>query len=984
MRRTTIGIIAHVDSGKTTLSEGMLYTSGSIRKLGRVDQGDSFLDTDAMERARGITIFSKQAIFKLGGADGPGQEGGAGSPEQEGGAGGQEREGGPGDLEVTLLDTPGHVDLSAEMERTLQVLDNAILVISGADGVQGHTLTLWRLLKRYQVPVFLFINKMDQPGTERTKLMAELKEKLDGQCVDLSADPFLEDLADGDRQAFFEELAMCDEALLERYLERGYVEEEEFKGLIRERKVFPCYFGSALKLEGVEAFLKGLSRYAVCPERKGETFGAKVFKISRDAKGNRLTHMKITGGSLKIKDSPAGTDKVEQIRLYSGTRFKAIGEAEEGMVCAVTGLTKTYAGQGLGAEEASGLPVLEPVLSYQILLPDGQDTHTMLMKLKQLEEEEPLLHILWDEQLGEIHAQLMGEVQIDVLKNSIKERSGVEVEFSAGSIVYKETILGPVEGVGHFEPLRHYAEVHLLLEPGERGSGLQFATDCSEDVLARNWQRLILTHLEEKAHKGVLTGSPITDMKITLTAGRAHQKHTEGGDFRQATYRALRQGLMKAESILLEPYYRFRLELPAELVGRAMSDLQQMSGTFEIAETTGETAVLTGNVPVVEMRGYQLKVAAYSKGMGRLTCTMEGYGPCHDEEAVLVAADYDPELDMADTPDSVFCSHGAGFIVPWYQVEGYMHVESGAKPALGEEAAGKAGEEAAGRAGAEAAGKAGTAAAGKAGTDAEGNVPSRYRRSVSAAGEIDGKALKNASAIGQSGGSAKPAAGSVYSGSLESDKELEEIFRRTYGDSKRRRLLDQQQAPGGSLSGGRTIREQVWRPPEPVEEYLLVDGYNIIFAWEDLKDLAKTSLDGARQRLMDILCNYQGFKKCHVILVFDAYRVAGHSCEVQEYLNIHVVYTKEAETADQYIEKTVHELAKKHQVTVATSDGLEQIIILGQGALRMSAAELLEEVERTNETIRTGYLDKPRRKQNLLFEGADEETAAYVEDVRGR
>lgn len=927
MKRTTIGIIAHVDSGKTTLSEGMLYTSGSIRKLGRVDQGDSFLDTDAMERARGITIFSKQAIFMLGGADG---------------------------LEVTLLDTPGHVDLSAEMERTLQVLDNAILVISGADGVQGHTLTLWRLLKRYHIPVFLFINKMDQPGTDREALLAELKEKLDGQCVDLSADPFLEDLADEDRQAVFEELAMCDEDLLERYLERGHVEEEEFRGLIRERKVFPCYFGSALKLEGVEAFLNGLSRYTVCPERKSGAFGAKVFKISRDAHGARLTHMKITGGSLKVKDSPAGTDKVEQIRIYSGVRFETVGQAEAGMVCAVTGLTDTYAGQGLGAEEASGLPVLEPVLSYQILLPEGQDVHTMLMKLKQLEEEEPLLHILWDEQLGEIHVQLMGEVQIDVLRDRIKDRFGVEVELGAGSIVYKETILGPVEGVGHFEPLRHYAEVHLLLEPGERGSGLQFAADCSEDVLEKNWQRLILTHLEEKEHKGVLTGSPITDMKITVIGGRAHQKHTEGGDFRQATYRALRQGLMKAESILLEPYYSFRLELPTELVGRAMSDLQRMSGTFQVSETTGETAVLTGSAPVVEMRGYQLKVAAYSKGMGRLICTMQGYGPCHDEEAVLAADAYDPKLDIANTPDSVFCSHGAGFIVPWYQVEEYMHVESGGRLAEG----GRAGED---------------------GTADEGLVSGLLSKAPGAPVQTGRKTEGRASARDRSA-----SAQSGYPGSLESDKELEEIFRRTYGDSKRQRFLSEQRAPGGSLSGRKAIRERVWQPSEPVEEYLLVDGYNIIFAWDSLKELAETNLDGARQRLMDILCNYQGFKECRVILVFDAYRVAGHACEVQKYLNIHVVYTKEAETADQYIEKTVHELAKKYRVTVATSDGLEQIIILGQGGLRMSAAELLEEVERTDETIRKEYLDKPKRKQNLLFEGVDEETAAYVKDVGER
>lgn len=888
MKKLVIGMLAHVDAGKTTLSEGMLYISGSIRKLGRVDAKDAFLDTYEMERARGITIFSKQALFSF------------------------------GDMEVTLLDTPGHVDFSAEMERTLQVLDYGILLVSGADGIQGHTLTLWKLLARYQIPVFVFVNKMDQDGTDPKKLLSQLQERLDERCIDFSH-------KDGN---FYENLAMCDEELLERYLESGTIRKEEIQDLIAAREVFPCYFGSALKLTGVEELLMALDDYTKA-RRYGKDFGARVFKIARDAQGNRLTYMKITGGTLKVKDTLHGggeepwEEKVNQIRMYSGAKFEAAGEAEAGCVCAVCGLTKTRAGQGLGQENSWDMPVLEPVLSYQILLPPGCRAYDMLPKLQQLEEEEPLLHILWEEQTQRIYAQLMGEVQIDVLKSLIRERFAAEVELGPGHIVYKETIAEAVEGVGHFEPLRHYAEVHLMLEPGERGSGMQFHTSCSEDVLEKNWQRLVLTHLEERNHRGVLTGASITDIKITVIGGRAHQKHTEGGDFRQATYRAVRQGLMKAKCILLEPYYEFRLELPADVVGRAMADIQKMSGVFQGPEMEGEMAVLTGSAPVSEMGGYPVSVAAYSRGLGRLFCTMKGYEPCHNMEEVLEASGYDPELDVENTADSVFCSHGAGFIVPWYQVEEYMHVDGQtALPAAEEE------------------------------TSPQG----------SRAGEAsyDG-----------------------YSGSLEMDRELEEIFQRTYKKNEEKPRYRRSGGKGRQRAAETVLSKRTWEKPEPREEYLLVDGYNIIFSWEDLKELAKTTMDGARSRLMEILCNYQGMKQCHVILVFDAYRVEGHQCEVVKHHNIHVVYTKEAETADQYIEKTVHELGKKYHVTVATSDGLEQVIILGQGGLRMSAMELKEEIDRANQSLREEYLERPHRKQNLLFEDVDKETAAFLEQVEG-
>lgn len=856
--KLTIGVLAHVDAGKTTLAEGILYLTGSIRKMGRVDHRNAFLDTDEMERARGITIFSKQACFSL------------------------------KDREITLLDTPGHVDFSSEMERTLQVLDYAVLIISGADGVQGHVLTLWRLLQRYRIPVFLFINKMDQQGTDRERLMEELKKKLDDRCLDFGQT---------EHDEFLEELAVCDEMLLEKYLEEGTVSREEICTLIAERKVFPCFFGSALKLTGVEEFLEGLYAYTVEQEYP-EEFGAKIYKISRDAQGNRLTHMKITGGTLKVKmmlssrsteGENAWEDKADQIRIYSGAQFTVVQDAPAGTVCAVTGLGKTVSGEGIGIEPPSELPVLEPVLTYQIRLPEDSDVFQMFLKLRQLEEEEPQLHIVWKENLNEIHAQVMGAVQMEVLKNMILERFGVPVTFDAGAIVYKETISDTVEGVGHFEPLRHYAEVHLLLEPGERGSGMQFETQCSEDQLDRNWQRLVLTHLEERVFPGVLTGSEITDMKITLVAGKAHIKHTEGGDFRQATYRAVRQGLKKARSVLLEPVYEFRLEVPTQNVGRAMTDIQKMYGTFDTPETDGETAVLTGTAPVSCMRDYQQEVTAYTRGCGHLTCTLKGYEECHNADEVIAAINYDSEADTDNPTGSVFCSHGAGFVVPWYQVEEYMHLESYLYPGTEE-------------------------------TPAEESLIAQ-RKAALAEGVID-------------------------------EEELEEIFARTYGSAgKERRKWKKTSAPVRREYGP----SYKAKPRQYDKKYLLVDGYNIIFAWDDLKELAEVNIEGARNRLMDILGNYQGYTKTTVILVFDAYKVEGGQGEVLKYHNIYVVFTKEAETADQYIEKTVHEIGRQYHVTVATSDALEQVIILGQGAERLSAQGLKTEIEAAGREIRETY-----------------------------
>ena len=902
-KQITMGILAHVDAGKTTLSEGILYTCKAIRKLGRVDHQDAFLDTNTLERNRGITIFSKQAECTL------------------------------GEFGMTFLDTPGHVDFSAEMERTLQVLDYAILVISGADGVQGHTETLWRLLSRYQIPVFLFINKMDQPGTDREALLAEVKEKLDANCVEFSADQTDEE--------WKEQVAVCDEQVMEAYLEGEEISREQIRQMIRERKLFPCYFGSALKMTGVEEFLDDL-KLRIRETSYPETFGAKIYKITRDNQGERLTHMKITGGTLKVKSvlsngRPGETgegiwqEKVNQIRIYSGEKYTMVSEVKAGTVCAVTGLTATYPGQGLGSEQASDMPVLEPVLSYRIGLPTEVNVHQALLQLRQLEEEEPLLHIVWNETLGEIYAQVMGEVQIEILKSLIKERFGMAVTFDEGNIVYKETILEPVEGVGHFEPLRHYAEVHLLLEPGETGSGLTFTTDCSEDVLDRNWQRLILTHLEEREHKGVLIGAPITDMKITLLTGRAHIKHTEGGDFRQATYRAVRQGLRKAKSQLLEPYYEFRLEVPSEQVGRSMTDIQKMLGEFDPPKTEGEMTVLTGSAPVVTMRDYQKEVISYTSGRGRLSCTLKGYYPCHNQEEVVEAVGYDPEADLENPTGSVFCAHGAGFVVNWDQVEDYMHVESGWNAPAGQE------------------------------TKPEKPVTAKNWKEEN----------------------------EKY---LATEKELEEIFERTYGPIRK---LGEEPPAGRSVKGWKKSRRDPLegygkstsdykqkKTPDGEKEYLLVDGYNIIFAWEDLKELAAVNIDGAREKLMDILCNYQGFKKSTLILVFDAYKVKGNPGSVETYHNIHVVYTKEAETADQYIEKTVHEIGRKYRVTVATSDQLEQVIILGQGGQRMSARELLEDVIEVSHQIRETARQKSSSEKNYLFDNLDEETATRMERIR--
>ena len=875
-----LGILAHVDAGKTTLAEGILYQSGSIRKLGRVDHGDAFLDTYALERSRGITIFSKQAELTL------------------------------DSMDVTLLDTPGHVDFSAEMERTLQVMDYGILVISGADGIQGHVLTLWRLLERHRIPVFLFINKMDQEGTDRQHILEELNGRFGERCVDFGADQSAE--------SFFENLAMCDEGLLDSFVEAGQIEKEKIISAIAERKLFPCYFGSALKMQGVDELLDGIAKYTRMPSY-GKNFGARVYKISRDAQGNRLTHMKITGGSLKVKMPLENGEKVDQIRIYSGAGYETANMADAGRICAVTGLSKTRAGEGLGFEGIGDAPVLEPVLTYQIELPEGTNVHDMFLKLKQLEEEEPQLQIVWNSELGEIHAKVMGEIQIEILKSMIAERFHVDVNFGTGNIVYKETIERTVEGVGHYEPLRHYAEVHLLLEPGEPGSGLKFESRCSEDDLDRNWQRLVLTHLAEKSHRGVLIGAEITDMKISLVSGRAHAKHTEGGDFRQATYRAVRQGLKQAKSVLLEPMYEFSLEIPSDKVGRAMTDIQKMQGSFSSPEPEGAMTVITGRAPVINMREYASEVTAYTKGMGRLTCTPGGYAPCHNGEEVIEAAGYDSEADLENPIGSVFCARGAGFTVAWDEVMDYMHLESCLK-SFGQ------GEE-----------------------------------------EVPG-----AGTAGNFGGAEAEAGRGALSAGLAEDKELERIFEKTYGPVKRREL---RRPP---------IRENVEEKPKkkPEESYLLVDGYNIIFSWDELRELSEVNITSARNALMDILCNYQGFKKDTLILVFDAYKVEGNPGQVFKYHNIYVVYTKEAETADQYIEKTVHRMNRKYQVTVATSDALEQVIILGQGAQRLSAKGLKDEVEQTCREIRQILEERREKDRNYLLNVLPEDIAGFVEDVR--
>ena len=848
-KQIVLGILAHVDSGKTTLSEAMLYRAGVTRRLGRVDHKDAFLDTDALEKARGITIFSKQALLTA------------------------------GDTDITLLDTPGHVDFSTETERTLQVLDYAVLVVSGTDGVQSHTETLWRLLRRYHVPTFVFVNKMDLPGPGREALLIQLNRRLGDGFVDFGAEQ-----ADRD-----EALAVCDERLMETMLDRGSLTDTDLIPAIARRHVFPCWFGSALKLQGVDALVEGLDRYTR-PAPALEAFGAKVFKVSQDEQGNRLTWLRVTGGALKVKaqltgevDGEPWAEKANQLRLYSGAKFTLAECIGPGQVCAVTGLTKARPGEGLGAERDSDLPVLEPVLSYQVLLPEGADVHAALGKLHRLEEEEPQLHVVWNETLGEIHVQLMGEIQLEVLRSLLAERFGLEVEFGPGGILYKETITEPMEGVGHYEPLRHYAEVHLKLEPLPRGSGMQFAADCREEVLDKNWQRLVLTHLEEKQHLGVLTGSPLTDVKITLIAGRAHLKHTEGGDFRQATYRAVRQGLMLAKSQLLEPWYAFRLEVPAENIGRAMSDIQRMEGSFDPPESGEEAAVLTGFAPVATMRSYPMEVVGYTRGRGHLNLTLDGYRPCHNAQEVIAAIGYEPEHDLDNPADSVFCAHGAGFVVPWDQVRRHMHVDSG------------------------------------------------WGKSKSPEQETQTVPQRRTAA---------------YRATLEEDAELLKIFERTYGPIKRDPLaafrpVQKRERPD--------FDAQQW---EILPEYLLVDGYNIIFAWDELNALAKDSLEAARHKLMDILCNYQGYQKCNLILVFDAYRVPGSPGSIEQYHNIHVVYTKEAETADMFIERVTHEIGRNRRVRVATSDGMEQIIILGHGALRVSARMFHEEVQNVEKQIR--------------------------------
>lgn len=879
MDRLVIGILAHVDAGKTTLSEAMLYESGSIRKLGRVDNKDAYLDTYELERTRGITIFSKQAVFTC------------------------------KEKYITLLDTPGHVDFSAEMERTLQVLDYAILVISGADGVQSHTKTLWRLLEKYQIPVFLFINKMDQRGTSKERILEELQNRLSDGCIDFS---------DTSAEEFFEAAAMGDEEALNEFLSNGAVEKDTVKRLIEERKLFPCFFGSALKVLGVREFMEVMAEYTAV-KTHNPAFGARVFKIARDGQGNRLTYMKVTGGSLKVKSVlPECGEKINQIRIYSGEKYETLNEAEEGCICAVTGLVNTFPGQGFGCEAGQVLPLLAPVLTCQMLLPKGLDASLMMPKLRQIAEEMPELHIVYKEALAEIQVQIMGQIQTEILKSMIEDRFAIKVEFGPGSILYKETIADTVEGVGHFEPLRHYAEVHLLLEPLERGKGLVFETDCSEDLLDKNWQRLILTHLQEKEHKGVLTGAPITDMKITLKAGRAHKKHTEGGDFRQATYRAVRQGLKKARSVLLEPYYAFRLEIPETMTGRAMTDIEKMKGSFDTPQIAEGIAVLTGSAPVSLMQNYQTEVTAYTKGAGKLFLSLKGYEVCHNEEEVIANALYDAELDMDNPCGSVFCSHGAGFLVPWNEVEEYMHLESC----------------------------------------------------------LDKKSSK------------LPESCSVQEMKAQASEEwidteeVDAILARTYDSNKKDKSVSKWGNAGKKkpVTAGPIVRN--YKKPPTGEEYLLVDGYNVIYAWENLKELADTNIDGARGKLLDILCDYQGIKKCNLIVVFDAYRVQGHAEEILDYHNIHVVYTKEAETADQYIEKFAHEHGRKYRVTVATSDGLEQIIIRGQGCQLLSARELQKEIITLKETLRQQYLDTPTKGTQRLFDTLPSEVAEQIENMR--
>ncbi len=876
MKKLVIGILAHVDAGKTTLSESLLYLSGKIRKIGRVDNKDAYLDNLELERARGITIFAKQALLEI------------------------------GDTQITLLDTPGHVDFSTEMERTLQVLDYAILVISGSDGVQGHTKTLWRLLSIYKIPVFIFVNKMDQGITNKGKLLTELRKQLGDRCIDFGQ-------ADTDK--FYDQLAMCDETLMEAYLESNHIEIKEITGAIRTRKVFPCFFGSALKLEGVDGFMEGIAKYTDSPSYN-EVFSAKIFKISRDEQGNRLTHMKITGGFLKVRDvirNGVTEEKVNQIRIYSGQKFEAVNEVEAGTVCAVTGLSQTKPGEGFGDDETFHPPLLEPVLTYQIKLPEGVDPRMIMPKLRLLEEEDPELHIMWDEQLQEILVQIMGEVQIEILQSLIQSRFGIEVAFDSGSVVYKETIGNAVEGVGHFEPLRHYAEVHLLLEPKERGSGLEFGVECSDDVLAKSWKNLILSHLKEKVHKGVLTGSVITDMKITLVSGRAHNKHTEGGDFREATYRAVRQGLKEVDSILLEPFYSFQMELPENMVGRAMTDIEKMHGNCQISHIENGITVLIGSAPVVTMRNYQKELNAYTKGQGKLFCSLKGYEPCHNTDEVIEAIGYNSERDLANPTGSVFCTKGSGFFVNWDEVKDYMHLESYFQSREEHLEA------------------------------ATGHQPTNSEERWLDANEVD------------------------------------RILNQTYYANQGKKTVWQKRKTAAESFYKPTIYKS--SPIEKKEEYLLVDAYNIIFSWPELKALSEDNMDSARSRLLDILCKYQGIRKNHIIAVFDAYRVERHQEEFLDYENIHLVYTREAQTADHYIERFAHDNQKKYSITVATSDNLQQIIIRGSGCAIMSARDLKEEIERLNEQVMQAYQQKQTVNRNYLGEALSIETKSQMEEL---
>lgn len=849
MKKLVLGILAHVDSGKTTLSEGILYKTGEIRKWGRVDHRDTFLDTHNLERERGITIFSKQAVFHI------------------------------GNTEFTLLDTPGHADFSTETERTLQILDYAILVISGSEGIQSHTETLWKLLQKYKIPSFIFVNKMDISKFSETYIMNSIKRRFSDGCINFHTDRNSEE--------FLENLSLYDENLLQEYLETGNLSTETISRSISERNIFPCFFSSALKLDGIDEFIDILEKYT-CEKAYGSNFGARIFKISEDEQGNRLTHLKVTGGNLRVKttinynfNGNLIEEKINQIRIYSGKKYQTAESVDSGTVCAVTGLTKTYSGEGLGTETDSESPLLEPVLTYKLLLPEEPDTNKGLNILRRLEEEDPQLHVIWNEHLHEIHIQLMGEIQLEILKSIIKDRFGLKVEFVNGSIAYRETIENTVEGVGHYEPLRHYAEVHLLMEPGKPGSGLVFAADCREEILNKNWQRLILTHLKEKQHIGVLTGSPITDMKITLTAGKAHLKHTEGGDFRQATYRAVRHGLRSAKSILLEPWYKFRLEIPSENTGRAISDIQRMCGNFSSPEVSGDMSVIEGNAPVYEMRDYHNEVLEYTKGKGRLFYSLKGYEPCHNTEKIISEIGYNCDSDILNTADSVFCSHGAGYTVKWNEVTQHMHVES--------------------------------------------CLNHNYQQEDISQNHIHS-----------------------YQKRLVEDKELMEIFERTYGPIRR-----DKNSSFKPVRKNNSINNNYHAKPIPTgPEYLLVDGYNIIFAWDELNEIAKDNLDLARNQLINILCNYQGFKQCELILVFDAYKIKGGQRNIEKIHNINVVYTKEAETADMYIEKVTHEIGKKHRVRVATSDNLEQIIILGNGAFRISASEFQKEVKSVEKAIR--------------------------------